>query len=351
MTLSEIIENSLLPTIYKRCYPIKKETIKGIFYGNKEYQKTRNPLAKNSFEGILNNDVFCSDINKIIPSDIEEEIKSLCSKYLSSKKTIVKVVEELVNLLKQKYDITINLKVPEFDFENTIERQLYLIKFLHHDEQHTFNQACEHLWMYSREKLLDDIGDIKKGLSFLGKGISLEIDRNNNEITSFPTGHPIILVEDMSQIFIQLEGLRKMAKGSTKTYAERTAATIWNQLSEYAKQRIFFVIEKIYESDSEFYQSLEKMDNDDIFFDEDSLSRVKGSTSLINYLKNEYDFYLVYYDINKNVIVRHSKRNKGKKVTFDTYHLIDYDTAQEFTVNESDIIGCVRRKDELYKLI
>lgn len=348
MKLSEFIEANLLTAIYKRCHPIKKDTIKAIFYGNKEYQKTKNPDA---FEGILNTSEFCTEINDINEGGLLEALKELCRKYQSSKKTIITVSSELAEILKKRCNITIDLDVPSFQYDNAIERQLFLIKFLHHDEKHTLENACEYLWMYNREKIFDDINDIKKGLSFLGKSISLEIDKNNNEITSFPTGHPIILVENMSQIFVQLEGLRKMATGSTETYAKRTAATIWSQLSDYAKQRVFYVVEKLYESDAEFYHGLDKMVDTKTFFDEDSLSKDEGATSLLNYIKNGYDFYIAFKNNENNTVKKHSKFSAYNKSTLDTFCLIDLDTNQEFTVKESDVIACVRDNNEWFKAI
>lgn len=342
MKIREIIEKNL-PLSVKS---VKPSAIKTILYGN-NVSKNKSSNTKH-YIGLLfcesmDMDVNNPNINLKLRDDFIETARS----YTGSKESIVNVLMHIKKILLTE-GIMVDLEKPNFNYSNQIERQIHLIKFFHPDENHSLGDAENELWMYNKEKLIDDINDISYGnLSFLGNRIKLNYDRNNDEISCSSTGHPIIMVENLTQIIVQLEGLRMMAKGPMKEYAIATIRTILNQLSDYALERIEYVLDNLVGVDSSFYFDI--IDGEeDLFFDENKCSSIKGVGAALSFLKNNKNFYIAYKQGDKTAI-RYCKFNRY--TGFEYLDLVDLNTDESFLVQGEEVICAAESKQEFYSYL
>lgn len=228
-----------------------------------EIRKLNHPVnnicSKKTFEGIIDGNIQYSGL-KDKPSyllnlnapdagaQLEADMETCCMEYKSSKSTIINVFNELLSRL----GFSERLEVPSINYESNTERQLYLLRFFNPEQNmikttNTLAEAHKKLWMYSEERIIDDLNDIKNGsLSFLGKKIEIDFDRENGIVSCYSTAHPIIMVENLTQILVQLEGLRAMSLNKAyERYAINSAQVIWHQLSDYAKNRIKDVLHNL----------------------------------------------------------------------------------------------------------
>lgn len=325
---------------------VKKSAVETILYGDKKYL---NGDVINGYQGFLDKESINMDIDEYkFYTQLKADIEVCCKRYTSSKKSIITVFKELIKELK-KYEIYLKLDEPKFDYTNEIERQLFLLKYLHPQENHTIGEACDELWMYSEDKIREDIFAIRNGkLNFLGKKINVEFTKNGTDVKFPSTAHPIILLENLTQIIVQLEGLRQMANGPLEKYALNTAKEIWDQLSEYAKERAYYVLEELVEVDTKFYDTLESMDKKEVFVSEYDCSHIKGVSSVINFLKNGQEFYIAYNE-NDKTIKRRCRIDQYKNL--ETLYLIDTKTNEKFTLDSEQVICAAKNKKEFIKYL
>ena len=273
---------------------------------------------------------------------IDDAVQTLCKSYTRKKTVIVENFKKVFYYIQRDYGYCYKIETPDIDYSDPIQRKLYMLKYFHPDTNHTFEQYTKCMWMFSEETLLDDLRSINNGeLSFLGKDITLTLCRNRGIVTTSSTCHPIIMVENLTQILTQLEGLRRMSHGAMKYYALNSAKTIWSQVSDYARNRILFVVKELLDIDTDFYSSLQT--DNELFYDEVHCSDIKGTHGILKFLKNNEPFYIAYYHDNK-LIKRYCKMNKF--VGVDTVNIIDLDTQEIINIKEEDIICSASSKDE-----
>ncbi|HEY8892990.1 MAG TPA: hypothetical protein VIM70_22450 [Clostridium sp.] len=106
----------------------------------------------------------------------------------------------------------------------------------------------------------------------------------------------------MTQVITTLEGLKIMSeKEAYKNYALNGAKTIWIQLSDYAKHRIYTVSEGL-GIDISWYKSLE-MDISNLFHSEYMCSTIYGCQSLLLCYKNSRPCFIEYIDDDGKTII------------------------------------------------
>lgn len=324
-------------------YPYDKKMIKNFFLGNGKIERGK----KNGFVSYeccqtkMGNESFIDVLNA--------DIKLFCCAYTRKKSIAVKILQEMFDRIERKYGFSYHIEVPNFDYSNAIERKLFMIKYFHPEENHTLKDYKDVLWMYSDDTIMADFKSINDGeLSFLGKKINLNLSKNNEVVTTDSTGHPVILVENLTQIVTQLEGLRKMANGATENYALMTARVIWSQLSDYAKKRIKFVAGELMGLDIEFYNNLEFSGKEDFeekqyFFTEVQCSKIGGVGSVLDFLKNGKVFFIAY-KVNGKVVKRRCKFDKYKGL--EELRLLDVESKEHFVVLSEDVICAAEKIEE-----
>ena len=308
----------------------KNSPLNAIFFGNSQV------------EGLLDKrSCSCELNNPKIGIKLVGDMKESCLEYRYNKRTIINIYTDLLRRL----NLGVELDLPNCNFENSVERQLYLMRFFHPDEKHTIEDALNIFWMYSHERIVDDIKELGNGsLSFLGKRIQIQYDKEHDKVISYSSAHPIIMVENLTQVLIQLEGLKQMAKNKVyRKYAINSAAVIWNQLSDYAKNRIQYVLDELMEVETTFYDELPL--DEEYFKDEIKCSCIQGVNGVMNYLKNQKSFYIAYYNDDHSLIIqKHCEILKYTGLENITLHDIDKD--KDFEVLGDNIICAAEEKEE-----
>ena len=215
------------------------------------------------------------------------------------KETAIEVYKRLVDFLKEK-GIEVSVNFPPIPIENSFERQMYIAKYLQ-DQNHGIEELKDILWV-SERTIDDDLLRLRGEDPIQVCGRSFVIDgakRSRGQMSLVSTVHPLFLTENLTQVLILLKGLRVMAENPLYTrYAEASAADIWVQLSDYARNRIRFVLGELLPEDLSWYERLES--GPDSFASERQCS-VKGNV-LLECLKNEKAFFIEYREADGIVI-------------------------------------------------
>lgn len=231
-------------------------------------------------------------------------IDSVCAS-VRGKDQVICVYKDLVQFLSEK-GIDIEIEFPTISIDSSLDRLLFIAKHFQ-NEGATIEQLPDLLWV-SERTIENDLarlkGDSEDILSVCGREFFIpETERKDGRLTFQSTLHPFFLTENLTQVIIMLEGLKHMAENPDyKRYAETTAANIWEQLSDYAKDRIHKVIGPILPGDVSWYDSLER-DRDNTFYTENDcsvpdnvfLESIKSDGNKPCYIEYEKDGKTVIY--------------------------------------------------------
>lgn len=153
------------------------------------------------------------------------------------------------------------VKIKPFDRQLTsLERQLSIAKDLHdYDQARTFDRhTVAEKYLVSDRTIDNDLAALREGISVMDQKLVLENFRlKNHKVTAVSTMHPLFLAQNLTQIVCMLEGLRMMKDNwAMASYAETTAASIWCQLSDYAKDRITGTLVDLMGLDGSWYKEI-----------------------------------------------------------------------------------------------
>lgn len=213
--------------------------------------------------------------------------------YTRDKKTAISIYKHFLAFL-QKKGITVDIQFPPIDSYNSFERLMFIAKYLQ-DERHKKSDIADLLWV-SEQTINADIrkllGEDDDPIQICGKAFSIdEVERSRGQVRFSSTAHPLFLTENLSQIIVTLKGLKTMAENPLYTeYAGLTAANIWEQLSDYAKMRVRFVLSKLLPEDLSWYESLRK-DDECAFYTE---VRCSHENNILDCIKNGKTFFVEY---------------------------------------------------------
>lgn len=136
-------------------------------------------------------------------------------------------------------------------------------------------------------------GEDEDPLEVMGQKLKIDFDRRSRYFPS--TVHPLFLTFNLTQVITTLEGLKRMGEEEAhKNYALNAAKTIWAQLSDYAKRRIFTVSEGL-GLDIKWYQALDTGEKN-LFFSEAMCSTIMGQESVLQCFKNGKQCYVEYLE-------------------------------------------------------
>ena len=140
-------------------------------------------------------------------------------------------------------------------------------------------------------------GKDKDPIQVCGKIFKIDDAERHMGRMSFPsTAHPLFLTPNLTQALVMLKGLKVMSEDPLYTeYAQYIAMDIWVQLSDYAKERIHFVLSELLPENLTWYEGLIKdVDEDEYFYSEFRCSP-KGNIFL-DCMKNGKSFFVEYID-------------------------------------------------------
>ena len=218
-----------------------RKTAKALLKGSKPYSLTKMPEFGES-------------------EYLAENIKSSVKAAPRGKDSAIRAYKAFVSFLRQK-GVEVEVTFPPIPIENSFERQMYIAKYLQ-DEKAKISELEDILWVSGRT-IDQDLQRLYRGsadpIQVCGRPFFIPGgERANGQIRTPSTAHPLFLTENLTQIIVMLKGLRIMAENPIYTrYAEATAADIWQQLSDYAKKRIHFVLRELLPDDLSWYEKLE----------------------------------------------------------------------------------------------
>ena len=292
-------------------------------FDEKDFKKKIDMLMDNYLKFTKGSEVFDSII---YANAVEETVK----KTSSNKDAFIAAYKAFDSFLEKNYKITVAINYPSIPVSNTFERLMFIAKYLQ-DDNNKVSDLEEELWV-SDKTIQTDLKKLKGDdpIQVCGKSFVIhEMERKSGSVKFESTAHPFFLTCNLTQVIVTLEGLKQMAeRPEYRGYALPLARNIWMQLSEYGKQRIKTVCEKLLHVDFEWYQSLETDDNEFSYKTERECSK-EGDNVLMDCLKNgdkrscciEYkdesgtrfieNVKLIDYDGNWNVEVN------GEKITLE----------------------------------
>lgn len=227
--------------------------------------------------------------SEYLDANIRDSVKALPR----GKDTAVSVYKKLVLFLKTK-GIDVSAVFPPVPIDSSFERQMFIAKYLQ-DEDARIEHLEDILWV-SERTVSQDLQRLYRGagdpIQICGRPFFIpDSKREKGQIRSASTVHPLFLAENLTQVIVMLKGLRHMAENPVYArYAEATASDIWQQLSDYAKKRIHFVLTELLPEDLTWYEGLQ--DRNDHFITERDCS-VNGNVWM-DCIKNGKPFFVEY---------------------------------------------------------
>lgn len=320
------LEDSLFEEFIKKYSPYKyhKTYLKNLLTGNKS-----NSLCQ--FEGYNDSDYLAASMKD-----------SVCAS-VRGKDQVINVYKDLVSFLSEK-GIDIDIEFPAISIDSSFDRLLFIAKYFQNKDA-TIAELPDKLWV-SERTIENDLarlkGDAEDLLSVCGREFYIpETEREDGRLTFASTLHPLFLTENLTQVIIMLEGLKYMAENPDyKRYAETTAANIWEQLSDCAKDRIHKVIGPILPGDVSWYDSL-KRDLDSTFYTENNCS-VPGNVFMESIKSDgKKPCYIEYVKDGKTVIYEECVFVPGSHgITEDGEETMDVDCSIGRVTLEN---SCIRR--------
>ena len=179
----------------------------------------------------------------------------------NGKDAAIRVYKHFYNYLKEK---GIPAKV-EFPPSSSFERYMYIAKVLH-DSDLKVDDLPNKIWV-SKRTIEDEIKKLRgldnDPIEFFNKVFTIpEIDRNRGKINMASTVHPLFLTLNLTQVIATLKGLKVMSENPMyANYAEKAAIDIWEQMSDYAKKQIRYVLSEKLHENLNWYDNLGKQSN------------------------------------------------------------------------------------------
>lgn len=262
-------------------------------YANKRNYRHDSKTIKNllidSTNSLMNQDGFNGE-SEYLPQAIKGCVRS----YSRDKGAAIDICRGLIGYLKGK-GITVEIQFPTIDISNDFERLMFIAKYLQ-DPRHKISDLEDRLWVSPRtvdEDLKKLRGKHADSIQVCGKVFKIDdLDRSRGEVHFPSTAHPLFLTPNLTQVLVTLKGLKAMSEDSLYSeYAKTTAADIWEQLSDYAKTRIHFVLSELLPEDLSWYEGLHKED-DEHFYSERRCS--PSGNVFLDCIKNGKSFCVEY---------------------------------------------------------
>lgn len=203
-----------------------------------EYKQSNYSRARDEYQ-ILYNYFLQQEI--ALEADLRENMDKLlikCADGISSytRDKGRRILNNFFDFVKQTYQLDIELEdyFPVFDTLEKSERMVALLKYL--QEPRTRSEIAEHFHI-SERALANDLTELQSGFTFLGYTMKIELNRRKNTYDS--TIHPIFLPLNLSEVYALTVGLKLIGRNTVfGDIFYYIADSIFQQLSDYAKQRI-----------------------------------------------------------------------------------------------------------------
>lgn len=340
-TLGTMVEEYIRRVKKDRYSRLNKKAVENLLKGDED------KVLKEEKDFIFLNQDLIPEMKLSDPELLESiriAIKSSLKMYPKDKKTAIAIYKDFLEFIEKNYGLMISIIFPEWLPSNSLERQLHIVKLLH-DTEIKVSQIQEQLYV-SQKTIENDLkklaGEDEDPLEVMGQRLTVDFDRRSRHFPS--TVHPLFLTFNLTQVITTLEGLKKMEEDAAhKNYAINAAKTIWAQLSDYAKRRIFTVSEGL-GMEIAWYKSLDSGDKN-LFYSEKMCSTEMGRESVLLCYKNGKPCYIEYL------------KDNGTTVFYENYLIKTYNDhdiqivgtdGKELKLSSDRVIKAALTKQELY---
>ena len=225
---------------------------------------------------------------------LAENIKLSVRGYVRDKDVAISIYKSFIDYLIQN-EIELSIQFPPISVSNSFERLMFIAKYLQ-DPRHKISDLPDLLWV-SERTISDDIKKLRgldnDPIQICGKTFKIEdVERGRDVLHFSSTAHPLFLTPNLTQILVTLKGLKEMSTNPLYVdYAHCAASDIWEQLSDYAKTRIYFVLSVLLPEDLSWYDSLKRHD-EEYFYSERKCC--VNNNVVLDCIKNGKSFFVEY---------------------------------------------------------
>ena len=259
-------------------------------------------------------------------------------KYERNKGTAIEIYKDFLAFLSKK-GVVVDVDFPPVDPSNSFERLMFIAKYLQDPKNKKENLYSPNnaddgpggiLWV-SERTVRDDLKRLRgedDPIQVCGRAFKYDdVEYVEDATYKRSTAHPLFLTQNLTQVLVMLKGLRGMAQNQFyKDWAILTVAEIWEQLSDYAKERINFVLQESAPDDLEWYKGL-PIPNENSFHSEFEFE--KGNAVIVNCLKNKQPCYIEYQGDDGVCIFKQCKMvRESYFADFTGTKTIEFDTDQ-----------------------
>lgn len=275
--------------------------------------------------------------NEIYVHAVRETVKS----YTSNKQSAISIFKMLTEYIEKELCCKIQIDFPPIPISNTFERLMFISKYFH-DPKNTVGELEDILWVSDRtiEKDIAKLrGNDDDPIQICGKQFIIDDTvRTMGHLQFESTVHPFFLTCNLTQVVATLKGLAELSKQPEwKGYTQSLSRNIWDQLSDYGKERVKYVMTKLMPEDMSIVQELEDKSYD-AFFSEADCSAL-GDNGLLMSMKNEKPAYVEYRSANGTVFYENVRFinyvDDGYRVTINgEERILEADKIIRSTVNK-----------------
>ncbi len=275
-----------------------QEVINDFIAQKSRYRGYDTNTVRNLLTGTSSKETFwllISDIKtreKLNEDDIElyrKSVKNSVTAYSSNKDSAINIFKKLTVYVEKEMKCSIPIQYPPIPVSNTFERLMFMAKYFH-KEENTVGKLKDILWVSDRtiESDLAKLRGQDDPLQICGRMFKIDnndVDRNKGSMRFKSTIHPFFLTCNLTQVVAMLKGLDSLSeKPEWRGYTKILSEQIWEQLSEYGKERIKTVLTELMPEERGLIDRLEKNESERSFYSESECSRI-GQNAIFESLK------------------------------------------------------------------
>ena len=195
-----------------------------------------------------------------------------------------------------------------------LERRILIAKKMHSE----FNLSeIAREFLVSERTIQNDLESLNNGeVSIFNQQLKIEYKkRRNGHIEMESKAHPLFLVENLTQIIAILNGLGLVSRRDPeiREYAEKTAVSIWKQLSDNAKNRILYELVDMLKLNRKWYNRISELSGEEKRGSIFKRERESSKNQYYYFLKNRQPCFIEYVDDDGNMVKQYVTRIKGQR--------------------------------------
>lgn len=256
-------------------------------------------------------------LEEIGPKQIREDIMDSIQKSKLSKEKLHYVNSKYIEFMNKNYfyDKPKSEQIKELPpYYSELERRVLIAKKMHSE----FNLSeIAREFLVAERTIQSDLQSLNDGkVTIFNQELKIEYEkRKNGYIKMESKAHPLFLVENLTQIIAILNGLGFVSRRDPEIseYAEKTALSIWKQLSDNAKNRILYELVDMLKLNRKWYYRISELSGEERRGSIFKREREASKNQYYYFLKNRQPCFIEYVDDDGNMVKQYVTRIKGQR--------------------------------------